>query len=187
MTRNNEDGARLEAKVVRSVVVLYEDTAARERAVGFCDQLVSQFWTRFEFDVSWWPFDVLEQAPAATDATEKAVRADLVVFAASPAGDFPGPLTAWIETWLSQRGEREGTLVSLMDRAASPGGEEGPRHLCLRNAAHRGAMDYLTHVPEDMSRSIPDSLDSYTQRADQVTSLLEDILHRQSPPPHLFS
>ena len=62
MTRTNEDGARLEAKAAWSVVVVYEDPAARERAVGFCDQLVSRFWARFEFDVSWWSFALLEEA-----------------------------------------------------------------------------------------------------------------------------
>jgi hypothetical protein len=48
-------------------------------------------------------------------------------------------------------------------------------------------MDYLNHVPQDISLSIPESLDSYTQRADQVTSLLDDILHQQVPPPPLLS
>jgi hypothetical protein len=48
-------------------------------------------------------------------------------------------------------------------------------------------MDYLKHVPQDITLSLPDSLDSYTQRADQLTSLLDDILHQQSPPPNLSS
>ena len=59
MTRTNESRARLEPKVTWSVVVVYEDGAARERAVGFCDQLVSRFWGKCEFDLSWWPFTVL--------------------------------------------------------------------------------------------------------------------------------
>jgi hypothetical protein len=43
-------------------------------------------------------------------------------------------------------------------------------------------MDYLTKVPLDISFSIPDSLESYTERACQVTSLLDDILHQQLLP-----
>ena len=50
-----------------------------------------------------------------------------------------------------------------------------------------GAMDYLTEVPQDISRSIPDSLDSYTERADQVTGLLANILQQQPPPPILLT
>ena len=78
--------------------------AARERAVVFCDQLVRRFWARFEFDVSWWSFAMLEQAAAAKEAAEKAARADLIVFSAAPEGDFPPPVKAWIETWLSPAG-----------------------------------------------------------------------------------
>ena len=48
-------------------------------------------------------------------------------------------------------------------------------------------MDYLTEMPQDISRSIPDSLDSYTERAEQVTSLLDNILHQQAPPPSLLA
>jgi hypothetical protein len=46
-------------------------------------------------------------------------------------------------------------------------------------------MDYLTQVPQDIPRCIPESIESYTERADQVTSLLDGILHQQAPPPHI--
>ena len=187
MTRTNENGARLEAKAAWSVVVVYEDAAARERAVGFCDQLVSRFWAKCDFDVGWWPFTMLAEAGTAKEAALKAAGADLILFSATPEGDFPLALKAWIETWLNKRGDREGMLVGLMDPSADPAGREGQKHQCLRNAAHHGAMDYLTQVPQDIAFSIPDSLDSYTQRADQVTSLLDDILHQQAPPPNLAS
>ena len=184
MTRTEENGVRLEAKAAWSVVVVYEDPAACERAVSFCDQMVNRFWAGFEFDLSWWPFVQLEDSDSAKAATEKAALADLIVFAANPEGDFPWPVKAWIETWLDQRGEREGILVGLLEAA---GGGEGQKHCFLRNAAHHGAMDYLTEVPQDISRSIPDSLDSYIERADQVTGLLANILHQQLPPPSLVT
>ncbi|MGD0258218.1 MAG: hypothetical protein ABSD29_00165 [Verrucomicrobiota bacterium] len=186
MTRADENGARLETKAAWSVVVVYEDPAARERGVGFCDQLVGRFWAQFEFDVSWWSFALLAETAAAKEAADRAARADLIVFCATPEGDFPASVKAWMETWLGQRGDREGLLVGLMESGGSPGVGEGEKHHCLRNAAHQGAMDYLTQVPQNIARSIPDSLDSYTERADQVTSLLDDILHQQPPPPHLL-
>jgi len=40
MTRTNEHEAQAEAKTACSVVVVYDDTTAREQAVDFCDQLV---------------------------------------------------------------------------------------------------------------------------------------------------
>jgi hypothetical protein len=76
-------------------------------------------------------------------------------------------------------------LVGLMEPGADAGNREGQKHHYLRKVAHHGAMDYLTTVPPDTCFSIPDSLDSYTERADQVTSLLDDILRQQAPPPSL--
>ncbi len=183
MTRINENEARSEARAAWSVVVIHEDATARQQAVAFCDQLVARFWERFEFEVNWWPFDLLKDPVPAKEAAEKARRADVVLVTASPEGDFPVAVKAWIETWLGQRGDREGLLVGLLEPVAPSSGREGPKHNYLRNAAHRGALDYLTGVPQDIARTIPDSLDSYTERADQVTHLLDDILHQQTPPP----
>ena len=84
-----------------------------------------------------------------------------------------------------QRGEREGMLAGLMEPLAGGGEREGPKHHYLRRTAHRGAMDYLTQIPPDISRPIPNSLDAYAERAEQLTSLLDDILHQQPPPPLL--
>jgi hypothetical protein len=187
MTRTEQNGAGLEAKAAWSVVVVYEDPAACECAVRFCDQLVNRFWTGFEFNLSWWQFAQLEDADSAKAAAEKAVLADLVVFAANSEVDLPRHIKAWIETWLDQRGEREGMLVGLIEPAGGAGVQEGEKHHFLRNTAHHGAMDYLTEVPQDISRSIPDSLDSYIERADQVTGLLANILHQRPPPPSLLA
>ena len=129
---------------------------------------------------------MLEQSTAATEAAEKAALADLLLFSATPEGEFPAHVKDWVDTWLARRGEREGVLAGLLEPTENSSGREGQKHIYLRNAAHRGAMDYLTQVPEDIFRSIPDSLDSYTERADQVTSLLDDILRQQPPPPHLL-
>jgi hypothetical protein len=186
MTRKNEVAARAKAKTARLVVVVYEDSAARQRAVGFCDQLVERFWANQELDVSWWSFNALEEVKSAKEATDKAACADVIVFSAAAEGDLPLGTTAWLEAWRGQRGEREGKLVGLLEPAGETRGCEGRRHLHLRNAAHRGAMDYLTEVPQDISLTIPESFDSYTDRACQVTSLLDSILHQQPPPPTLL-
>ena len=165
------------------MVAAYEDAAARERAVGFCDQLVGRFWTQVEFDVSWWSFVSLEEVNGAREAVQKAAQAEVIVVSAAPEGDLPAAVKAWIEAWLGLRGEREGVLAGLTGSVDAPHVEEGPKHLYLRRAAHLAGLDYLTQVPSHISRAIPDSLESYTERADQVTSLLDGILRQQRPPP----
>jgi hypothetical protein len=183
MTRNSKDTERTTTKPAWLVVVVYEDPAARERAVAFCDQVVGRMWAELELEVGWWSFDMLREVECASEAAEKAAGADVIIFSAAQEGEFPLSVKAWMQAWLSQRGDREGKLVGLLEPGAPAGRREGPRHLLLRNAAHHCAMDYLTEVPQDISLTIPESFDSYAKRARQITSLLDDILHRQPPPP----
>lgn len=183
MTGNNKYETRCEPKAAWSVVVVHEDAAAREQAVDYCDQLVKRFWARFEFEVSWWSFSLLQTQAVAVDAAAKAARADLVIISSLQRGDFPLPVKGWMEGWLSRRGDREGILTGLLGPGAAESGLEAPKHLYLRRLAHSGGMDYLTQVPQNISRSIPESLEFYTQRAAQVTSVLDEILHQQALPP----
>jgi hypothetical protein len=59
-----------------------------------------------------------------------------------------------------------------------------PKFVYLRAAAHRAGMDYWTSIPQNLARSVPDSLDSYSERATQVTTLLDEILHYHPVPSH---
>src|SRR5438128_2610786 len=166
-----------------SIVVIYEDTATRERAVRACDHLVKQFWTEGELDVNWWSCAMLEEAVLARQSVEKAVQADLIILSLRQDRELASSVSEWIEGWLPRRGDREGALVDLTGQDAEAGGAAAERHIYLRHAAHRGGMDYLTREPETISWAMPDSLESVTARADRVTSVLDEILHTQPPPP----
>ena len=155
------------------------------QAVDFCDQLVNRFWARFEFDVNWWSFDLLRNEPTALAAADKAAQADLVVLCSLRQEDFPASVKGWIERWLHRRGDREGILAGLVDPRGGSSGCQSPKHHYLRQIAHRGALDYLTQLPQNISRLTPESLDYYSQRAAQGSSVLDEILHHHAPPPAL--
>jgi hypothetical protein len=182
-----KDNVRISAaKPAWLVVVVYEDVAARKRAVNFCDLLVERFWARFEFNMSWWSLEELHGGYSAQEAARRAVDADLIVAATRPDEGMPAPLRDWMEGWLGRRSSHEGSLVGLGENEAGVSAVSAEKYVYLRNAAHRGGMDYLTDLPQNISsRCIPDSLDSYNQRADKVTSVMDGILHRKTPPPHM--
>jgi hypothetical protein len=182
-----KDNVRISAaKPAWLVVVVYEDVAARKRAVNFCDLLVERFWARFEFNMSWWSLEELHGGYSAQEAARRAVDADLIVAATRPDEGMPAPLRDWMEGWLGRRSSHEGSLVGLGENEAGVSAVSAEKYVYLRNAAHRGGMDYLTDLPQNISsRCIPDSLDSYNQRADKVTSVMDGILHRITPPPHM--
>jgi hypothetical protein len=50
------------------------------------------------------------------------------------------------------------------------------REIYLRHAARRAGMDYLSHAAPTLRRAMPDSLDSFSERAGRVTSVLDGIL-----------
>jgi hypothetical protein len=159
--------------------VVYEDTPSQARAVRFCDQMVKRFWAQCEFAIEWWSFAELADSTSSRNALSKASMADVVVFACG--SSIPSPIAHWIESWLYQRGDREGALAFLTE----PTSGSTRSDILLRATARRAGMDYLTEVPQDFAYKFPDSLESYTDRAHQVTGLLEEILHHSSPPPKL--
>lgn len=174
-----------DAREKAPVVVVYEDPQCRDEAVSFCDVLVQRFWATHGFEISWSSFSNLQQSALAAISAEKAAHAALILFATRPQGELPIDVVLWIQKWSSKRSDREGVLVGLLDPGAKNGLADD-KHLYLRNVAHRAGMDYLTKMPENISRGIPDSIDSCSQRAQRITSVLDEILHTQ-PAPHLPS
>ena len=174
---------RADSRVRAPVVVVYEDSQCRDEAVKFCDLLVQRFWATHGFEINWLAFSNLQPtSSAAAESAEKAVNAALILFVTRPQGELPIDVMLWIQKWSSKRGEREGVLVGLLDQGAMNGLADD-KHLYLRNVAHRVGMDYVTKMPENISRGIPDSIDSCSQRAQRVTSVLDEILRKQ-PIPH---
>jgi hypothetical protein len=164
-------GNSAESKNMSPVLVLFDDDAARKEAVKLCDGLIHRFWQDHEFEVSWCSFGSLRDPQSGQRCSTKASGADLVIFAAS--GHLPGEMKSWIDDWIRQRGEREGVLI---DVCGSPDTTTSDTQLYLRSVAHRAGMDYLTQVPQTLSWCIPDSPESYRQRAHTMTSVLHEIL-----------
>jgi hypothetical protein len=186
MTVENENrtGSGSGGKATWAVMCVYEDDDARKGAVQFCDALVKRFWAECGFDVTWQELRDLE-AGLDQQKIAQAAQTRIMIFALSPQGELSPGAKAWIECWLGSRGDREGMLVGLNDPGASSSATRS-KFLYLRSAAVRGGMDYLTVFPQALSRIIPDSYESYSKRADEVTSVLDEILNKPMTPTHLL-
>jgi hypothetical protein len=177
-------GNENEARGAKCVVVIYEDPSIRERAVRFCERLAAE--EKFTLlDMDWWSFPLLSHPTLANNAVQKAAGADVVVFAMGARGDLPEEIKMWIERWLTKRGEREGAVVGLLKRDDALQDTASFREIYLRHAARRAGMDYLSHAAPTVTKAIPDSIDSFSERAGQMTSVLDGILqkHPHSAPP----
>jgi hypothetical protein len=160
---------------VKCVVIVYENPAIREHAVRFCERM-SKEQKCPATEMTWCPFQSLASSDLAADVLQSAVRADVLIFAMDSRGDLPKDIKLWIELWLNKRGEREGALVGLLQRE-EPHEMASFREIYLRHAARRAGMDYLSHAAPTVDRAIPNSLDSYNERAGRTTSVLDTILH----------
>lgn len=178
---------RKEAQVpqAKCLVVIYETAAIREHAVRFCERLSREQDAAPVSEMDWWSFHSLGNSIPGTNAAVKAASADVIVFAMHAKGDLPDHIKWWIEAWLNKRGEREGALVGLLAREEPPYDMAPFREIYLRNIALRAGMDYLSHAAPTAAKAIPDSLDSYNERAGQITSVLDNILRTfpHTPPP----
>ena len=158
------------------VGVIYEDAETRAVAARECDRLLAKLWSEHGFEIHWWSFDELGEARAGCEALEKARAAAVMIFAVQPEGSYRHDTREWVETWLKLRGEREGALIGLLN----PGENAGlvsEKYVYLHHVAHRAGMDYLTAIPKDIFHFIPESCESCTERAGQVTGVLDEILH----------
>jgi hypothetical protein len=160
------------------IAVVYENAETREAGVAFCESLVQRFRGQVGFDVSWWPFSLLAEAEASSEALKRAGEADYIVFASSSESELTDHVRNWVEHLVLQRGEREGTLVGLPHPAKAQLTAPAKVHFYLRSVAHRAGMDYLTEIPQDIGQPIEDSPEFFSQRAQTVTSVLDEILNQ---------
>jgi hypothetical protein len=170
-----------ENKEVWFVVVLYDDATTRQRAMDVCDHLAQRFWAEVDLKFQWWRSDFLEDPGMAATAADNSRNADFIVVCILPDGEISPVVRQWFETWIPQREGREGALIDLTAIiGSSPGAHR--KKIFLREVAHRAGMDYLTHFPPAINRSLPDSFEIASFRATQVTTILDGIL-QHSPPP----
>ena len=161
-----------------SAAIAYEDSTTRDRALETCDRLMQKFWTDVEFEFSWWRFDFLRDKGIFKAAVEAAARSDLIMISAHAARQLPEAVQDWIETWLGRRERGTGVLAAMIGIGEDALKGWTPIHVYLREAAQRANMDYLPQVLDAPQDRLDGSIEKIARRAEEVTSLLDSILHR---------
>jgi hypothetical protein len=170
-----------------SVTVLYQDTQVRQRAMRVCDHLMRRFWSEIEFDFNWWRFSFLQDEVLSQRAASHLEDADAIIVATAAAGELPESMQRWLERALAQRGERTGMFIALSGPEENPFRPPGQRKdTFLRGLAQQAGMDYFTEAPSTLPGRLPDSLENFSHRAEEHTTIIENIL-KHAPPPTLHS
>lgn len=167
-----------------SVVVLYEDKPTRDRAMLLCDRLVKHFWSDVEFDFHWWRTDFLDDPRMARIAADDATTADIFIFSSSEESALSPMFLRWFEGWSGRREVREGMFLDLTETSAQASRILGQKQARLRQFAERAHLDYCNRVPPPFSGAVLNSRQNVEARAKEVSSVLDEILHRLPPPTH---
>ena len=173
-----------EAEEAFSVIVAYEDTAARDQAIVLCDHLVEKHWEDFEIEVSWLRFDYLADPRIATDAIAAAARADMVIFSAHAGRELPQAVKSWIEIWAAKKNNRESVLVSLIGVAGDPTKGVNSMHYYLRNIAQQTEMDYLSNLTDALPEGVNGSFEAIAQRTEPTVPAADRFLQQENPTSH---
>lgn len=157
-----------------SAVVIFETNAARDALL----QCSSYRLADFTDDSMWYSLAEIKGSNA-DKALRDSLSASLVIVAASANGDFPVEFKLWIERWSAKRSDRQGALVAMFyDRKLAD--LASVKELYLRQAAQAAGIEFRRDIPQTFAATVPDSLDSFTDRAGQMTSVLTGILSQRT-------
>lgn len=179
----SDEGAGAGSEAIAALVA-YEDPATRDRALRLCDRLMERFWKDVEFDFSWWRFDFFTDPAMVDAAASAAAHSHLVLVSAHARRELPSPVQRWVEAWLPRRHSLPGVLAALIGTEQDELHGLTPIHVYLRETAQRAQMDYLPGTVDVPLGKWDGSIEPITRRAQKMTSLLDNILHRPKAPDH---
>ena len=133
------------------VVVAYEDTATRDRAIGVCDGIFAQLGPETDCEISWWRFSYLCDPTLAAQAADAAAQAGLILFSTHAGAGLPPHVRDWIELWVSRKSTQPSALAALIGMVGDAQQGLTPIHYYLQSVASRARMDFMPHAAIPLS------------------------------------
>jgi hypothetical protein len=136
-----------EAKYSLNVVVVYEDSLARQWAMGVYER-VAKVVGHSGVQTSWWQISDLCEPGVLAGAVSTALRADVVVVSIRAVDGLPLPFYVWVREWLPNRVSSAGALIALLPAPKKSDSRSGRVGQYLRAVAAQGRMDFLSEERE---------------------------------------
>ena len=180
----DHDQLGLPAAPFFSVVIVYEEVAAGQRAMRLIRDLASGNESHTGYEPSLWKLAMLLVPKFRELAAGEAAAADMVIVAAQDRETLPVALQGWFESWPPRRPANRGALVALLELTDESVEVRGETLMFLRRAAAQTEMDFFVQSFQPPARSPGLTFEQITQRAVVVSSVLDGILHHPAPAPH---
>ncbi len=177
------ESSRWDPKFPFDLVIAYDDTETRRRAMHLYDHLAQQLIDDYDFQCSWWKFDHLANTILQQEAADAAVDANMVILSIRAHQELPAVHKAWLDDWIGRRPHRKAALVVMIADTSQPERDAAQSLACLKNAARVGRMDFFLHgfkLPK------PQQEFPVTPLPDRVASLVSSahgLSYHQNPVP----
>jgi hypothetical protein len=155
------------------IVLVYEDSATRERLLRLGDRLIAKFGDDIDFEGAWWRLDFLSDPALANLAAGAAAKADIIAFSINLAGAWRGSLRRWSAMWADKRTGKEGAMLVLMGSESEARTFSSLPANPLRDIARRANMDYLVPVEGQAPAAGANLLDLFLKQASHMTFVQE--------------
>lgn len=166
-----------------SVTVLYDRPEARQCATRACDRLLQRFWSRIEFDLTWWSLQELE-GPESASAGHRLQQADIIILALTQPRSLTPSILNWLLQVLQPRQGREGALIVLCAGTDAPLHQIDPElNAALHRLARGTGLDFLNQAPSCLPGRVPQTIDHFARRAEENTDVIRRILSSRPSPP----
>jgi hypothetical protein len=137
----SEQGAP-DAEYVLNVTMVYQDAVTREWASEM-ETRVTRLVGPENIRADSWRIGDLARPAILEAAVRSAVNADVLVVAASAAGDLPEDLYVWCDIWLPRRLGRAGALVALIGLPDTASHHVLHASEYFQAVARKGGLDYF--------------------------------------------
>jgi len=172
-----------EPKFPFDLVVAYEDTSTRNRAIHLYDHLAQQLMDDYDFQCSWWKFDLLVSSPLLEQAADAAAEANMIIVALRAGNELPRAASGWLDAWAARKDSRKSALVALIGGLGQETRGSCPLQTHLQKIARQAHMDFFAHEFDLSETGAAFTREGIEQRAQAVTPVLDEILHHRIPVP----
>ncbi len=133
--------AREDGRVPR-IMFLYQDQQSRIWGRELYER-VCKSGDNKEVKATWWRTSDLVAPGVMAGAVSVAMRADIIVVAASETEDVPVPFYVWVQQWFPHRLKRTGTLVALLGTDRRSASQASRVEQYLRRVSHQGRLGFV--------------------------------------------
>jgi len=177
IAKTEHGGSEVSANDTLQAVIAYDDVMAGKHAMQLLQGMTRNLDGGGEIQARPWSFNLLANEEWQPLATIDAEKADLLIIATSSLRPPKPPVLRWFEAAIGRLHGTDAAIVSLQGQEENPQGNGPTFQEAIRTATQQAGLAYFSTI---MQLNHEDIFQRMQQRADEVTPVLDKIMHQQT-------